>query len=519
MAWLSKLNPTPSFPPYTGPYDVGSVDVEIPATQITSPSLTPENAPATVAFRIFYPCRKPTSPTRPVRWIPNPQRGFVSAFARFLGANSLFANAISHFPQLIYHVTIPVHRNADILPAPNSSKRWPMMVFSHGLAGSRNTYSHICGSVASHGVVVVAVDHRDGSAPVSYIRATENTKATTVEYIQMEHNDTPEVFSCRNKQLKIRLWELGLAHEALLKIDQGSEGIHNLDSNSFHHRKHDSNDVLSRFENQLDVHRPGAICWAGHSFGGSTTVQFVKSTFWRPSEKAEGYEPLFEPDPDSALVKQITLSSPVVLLDVWCLPLMSPSTKWLFDKPLPCYAPSGPGGTNLLCILSDAFFKWRAHLEKVKHLLSEDPSVDSPKQTKPGPHFFYPSHSAHLSQSDFGILFPWITKKALKAEEPERVLRLNTRAICQILRNTGLEVADTSEIDREEQEVEKTMSKDERGQDWKILAKDGGVRGWITLDTRLDLEDEGKDGKLTKEISKDPADIVGEGEAIGDVRA
>ena len=30
-------------------------------------------------------------------------------------------------------------------------------------------------------------------------------------------------------------------------------------------------------------------------------------------------------------------------------------------------------------------------------------------QDIPGPNIFYPLHSAHLSQSDFGILFPWAT--------------------------------------------------------------------------------------------------------------
>lgn len=38
------------------------------------------------------------------------------------------------------------------------------MVFSHGLGGSRNSYCHLLGSLASHGVVVVAAEHRDGSA-------------------------------------------------------------------------------------------------------------------------------------------------------------------------------------------------------------------------------------------------------------------------------------------------------------------------------------------------------------------
>lgn len=45
--------------------------------------------------------------------------------------------------------------------------RFPIMVFSHGLGGMRTTYSYICADIASHGWVVAAVEHRDGSASMA----------------------------------------------------------------------------------------------------------------------------------------------------------------------------------------------------------------------------------------------------------------------------------------------------------------------------------------------------------------
>lgn len=235
------------------------------------------------------------------------------------------------------------------------------MFFSHGLGGSRNAYSHIVGSLSSHGIVVIAPDHRDGSAPISYVRATGSSEARAVEYRSLPHQPSTETFEGRDEQLKIRMWEIGLIHDAVLRMDAGGH-IKNLDPNKSHHHKGDSGNLLSMFVDKLDVHRPGGISWVGHSFGAATTLQFVKSVFYRPSpeeQQKEGYSPLFTPPSDSAIVKQITNSSPVALLDLWCLPAQSPKTRWLHDKPMPCYTDGGPGGSALVAVLSEAFFKWR----------------------------------------------------------------------------------------------------------------------------------------------------------------
>lgn len=90
MTWLNRINPTPAFPSHTGPYKVGSVDVEIPTSQLNDPSTSPRTDIPTVAFRVFYPAR-PESNEKGVKWIASPQREYVSAYARFLGASSAFA--------------------------------------------------------------------------------------------------------------------------------------------------------------------------------------------------------------------------------------------------------------------------------------------------------------------------------------------------------------------------------------------------------------------------------------------
>lgn len=511
-SFLKSLSPVPYFPPYTGPYAVGSTDVEIPITELNSSS--PDDSICTIQFRIFYPCDADAKSARGVRWLPKPQHGYTAAYSRFLGAGTALAGLIAYFGSLLYFIEIPVLKNAPPLPATTASKRWPVMVFSHGLGGTRNAYSALVGTIASHGVVVVCPEHRDGSSPISYIRdVTESTSPNenrtiktskrSIDYLHIPHKPSPEVENARTKQLRTRLWELGLLHDALVKVDKGSR-LRNLNRSS--------GPSLIAFQDTLDVHKPGSITFAGHSFGAATTVQFVKSVFYAPeiSSAPSDYAPLYSPDSSSAISNQITSNTPVVLLDVWCLPLKAESAAWLWNKPLPCYAPGGPGGSALLAVESQSFFVWKEHLRITKQLLSPNPSTEEYKydDKTPEPHFYYPSKSAHLSQSDFGILFPWLTKKIFTIEDPERIMRLNTRAILQLMRETGIEVAKTSAKDMEMEEG----SHEATGDDKLIFARNG-ARNWNFLTTNLAEDMHEKDDSMVGGKAE-PSEAVMEGEVM-----
>jgi len=491
---LSGLSPVNTFPAYNGKYDVGTVDVEIPISDLPAASEAPEGAVSTVAFRIFYPCQAPGKGEthRPVRWVPQPQRETINAFAKFLGAGSKLASLISFVPQHLFWIKLPAHRNAAILEPPTTTKRWPVTMFSHGLAGSRNTYSFICGDMASKGMVVIAMDHRDGSSPLQHVRATADTPACSIPAVKIPHTVCAETFNGRDRQLRIRLWEASMAFEALMKIDAGQK-VDNMDENTSWSRK-ERIEVLGQFEGMLDIHRPGTVSWAGHSFGAATTVQLLKSIFYYRDKPANATKPLIVPNSDAAIVQQIMPESPNLLLDMWCLPFRSPAQRWLLERPLPSYSAGGPQGDNVLSVLSEGFFKWTENRDVTKQIISPPrpstripiggsqlsdktklpPTLErlrddspassmrdsgyasdgssqqrksaekSPTRTK-GPHMFYPLHSQHFNQSDFGVLFPWITKKFAKAEEPGYIIDLNVRAMVQVMREAGIETGGESD--------------------------------------------------------------------------
>jgi platelet-activating factor acetylhydrolase len=50
--------------------------------------------------------------------------------------------------------------------SPPPGTKFPLVIFSHGLAGTRTTYSQYCSALASEGYVVLSIEHKDGSGPL-----------------------------------------------------------------------------------------------------------------------------------------------------------------------------------------------------------------------------------------------------------------------------------------------------------------------------------------------------------------
>jgi platelet-activating factor acetylhydrolase len=96
MLPLSSLfNPIPFLPTYNGPYEVGTIDVEIPVSDLESSSPSPDSSITTIRHRIFYPCETPRRKANPVYWISEPQRAVIEAYAGILGLNPALAKWVA----------------------------------------------------------------------------------------------------------------------------------------------------------------------------------------------------------------------------------------------------------------------------------------------------------------------------------------------------------------------------------------------------------------------------------------
>ncbi|KAF8341522.1 uncharacterized protein EI90DRAFT_1747288 [Cantharellus anzutake] len=111
-----------------------------------------------ICYNVFYPCREP-QPTsqRRLPWLVRPLQDFLHGFTKFTGVSKWFIWPFVY----LYGRFLPYCPDAPLLdPVVHAygarktiegTSKWPLVIFSHGLFGSRTTYSQFCGRLASEG--------------------------------------------------------------------------------------------------------------------------------------------------------------------------------------------------------------------------------------------------------------------------------------------------------------------------------------------------------------------------------
>jgi len=88
-----------------------------------------------------------------------------------------------------------------------------------------------------------------------------------------------------------------------------------------------------------------------------------------------------------------------------------------------------------LHVISDQFLKWKENFRIVTSFLKESRSSSSFAK------MFYLEGSAHLSQSDFQLLFPYLCRRFFHANaDGGKVMDVNVRAGVEFLRSVNVEV-------------------------------------------------------------------------------
>ncbi|CAJ2505352.1 Uu.00g127460.m01.CDS01 [Anthostomella pinea] len=498
--------PTKSLPAYTGPYPVGTMEIEVPAKNPRTFSGIKRNGKhllqlETVLMTVYYPAANRRDPggNQPPQsnggkvsrelWLGRPRINMAKGYGRFAGVGSL---AVPLFLPAMF-TKLPAYRNAPLADywAPEVDTKtegvhvkakqgdkpegapdepvFPLILFSHGLGGTRTMYSSICGEFASYGFIVCAVEHRDGSGPRSYVNHTkpppdhisgsmtdrEQTSKTTdgggvehtkeqrkkgydmIDYVfpkdnpwDTSPNDKKGVdHELRNAQIDLRLAELEEAYFIMQEIHRG-EGSYVAERNL---RKKGYKGSPSRGLGGVDWNRWKGrfhldnVTACGHSFGAATVTEMLRHGD-RFSSISQG-----------------------IIYDIW-----GAGTRPSAPEEEPEHRIHSP----LLAVNSEAFTYWPSNFELVDSLIKE--AQAGPDES---PSWLITLRgTVHVSQSDFSLLYPHVCSLVLKmVANPQRALDLNINASLEFLshvlpaelaqvnrayRNEGLLETDPSPLDR-----------------------------------------------------------------------
>ena len=261
-------------------------------------------------------------------WLPRPRPKVSAGYGRFASMPEWLVAVFFLFTS--WFTKIPAFRNAALAthwpPESNSRKSgweiknqsgkpppgqpeepvFPLLMFSHGLGGTRTAYSSVCGELASYGFVVCALEHRDGSGPRTFINHPTNGLGCREErertggidhapgssrfpydmvdflFPQKDRNDTAPNHTVdkelRAAQIELRLAELEEAFEVMRLLCEGKGDIlekHNLrgpgtpGASSHGLSGIDWRSWDGRFHLE-------SVTVVGHSFGAATTVEILR---------------------------------------------------------------------------------------------------------------------------------------------------------------------------------------------------------------------------------------------------
>eukprot|EP00096_Caligus_rogercresseyi_P014129 TRINITY_DN6658_c0_g1_i1.p1 TRINITY_DN6658_c0_g1~~TRINITY_DN6658_c0_g1_i1.p1 ORF type:complete len:361 (+),score=81.10 TRINITY_DN6658_c0_g1_i1:143-1225(+) len=187
-----------SFGDLSGPHSVGFRDESLESTGLT--------------YRLFYPIstslnnNNVTETSSP--WV------ISTAYLMSLVHFGLGRNVSPVFGGLIHWILR--HPRLPIRPHETPLRSYPLVLFSHGLGGNRMTYAKLASHIASHGFVVAALEHLDGSASLAHRNKPE--EESWIPYVKPPPTHM-DALAFRSRQITQRMEELRDVQKALKERD------------------------------------------------------------------------------------------------------------------------------------------------------------------------------------------------------------------------------------------------------------------------------------------------------------
>ena len=272
---LPILLPVPVIPAPDGPYRVGSKVYEL--TDASRKELySGRDEARRFQVQVWYPA-EPAATDQQAQWV-NHAEIFTRSISQYLGLPPFFLDHLAL-------VKLPAYRNSEVA---SSSAGYPVILFSHGWNGfnAQNTGQAL--QLASHGFVVVTVQHPYGAVVTVFDDGTiakNNPAALPMDAPDEEYNIAADKL--------VDQWAGDLAYALDFMTEQNSASS-------------------SPFFNKLDSERVGAY---GHSTGGGAAIQFCGTD--PRCQALLGQDPFMRPVSTEVLESGVTQPAFFLFSQVW----------------------------------------------------------------------------------------------------------------------------------------------------------------------------------------------------------
>lgn len=261
----------------SGPYPVAVCDAHMP-----------ESSNPAFRLRLFYPTTDIAAASAArAQWCPPSSARVDSTIMSILRFARIPLAPLLALP-LSYLGKMELPAAASGVVADTADRALPLMLFSHGLGGAIGNYSNFCMDAASHGMLVVAPEHTDGSAFEAVLAPPSDTPIPYVRFSAATHGS---LAAFRGGQLRTRSENM----HALLNV---LHGLHKGTSDAAQMLRPLRSEVaVPMLQGRVDFQQ---VYVAGHSFGAATTLLLGT---------------------DATLPHAMGTPRALICLDAWLLPL------------------------------------------------------------------------------------------------------------------------------------------------------------------------------------------------------
>ncbi|MBV9787342.1 MAG: dienelactone hydrolase family protein, partial [Chloroflexi bacterium] len=230
-AFLAYALPVFTLPEPTGNYPVGIKYVHLVDQQRTDPFLDTTAKPRELMVKIYYPAQR--DDTKPFSPYFRNSRALIRLFTTH---NGLPAFVFDHLS------LVQTHAKED-LQISDAQPRYPVILFSHGAGTTMEVQTAQSEDLASHGYLVVAIDHTYASVGTVFPERVVSGREATTDFKTAEPAEIITQIMADDARFVI---------EQLTAMNQGQ--------------------LVTLFQGKLDLQKIGAI---GHSVGGAVAYNLA----------------------------------------------------------------------------------------------------------------------------------------------------------------------------------------------------------------------------------------------------